>query len=126
MNLRSLIVIFAIAAMPMCLLAQQRENPSVLMPTNADAERFFQLISSDKEKTQWYCEFNASNARVGQDDKQKTALKIEELERKFEMTQMLAEYVALIIGLERLDLSSKEFHRINLVFERLDRLCAKN
>ena len=124
MNLRSIIVIFAIASVPLCSQAQQR---GVSKPTKADAEQVVQIISGDKVKMQQFCELANLEDQMDKADKRKDTKKVEELFHKaLELAQKLGpEYIALIIALEQLDPSSKETQRIGSVLNALDKLCAK-
>jgi len=52
MNLKLIVAISVIAAMPVCAQAQK---PSAANVTKADAENVVKIISGDKAKTRTYC-----------------------------------------------------------------------
>jgi hypothetical protein len=51
MNLKMIVVILVISALPVCAQAQK---PSAAKVTNADAQKVVKMISGDKAKTQTY------------------------------------------------------------------------
>jgi hypothetical protein len=53
MDLKMIVAILAISALPVCAQAQK---PSALKVTNADAQKVVKMISGDKAKTQTYCD----------------------------------------------------------------------
>jgi peptidoglycan hydrolase CwlO-like protein len=124
MNLKLIVAILAIAAVPVCALAQK---PGAAKVTKADAQKVVKLISADKAKTQTYCDIAKLGDQIEQADQKKDNKKIDELSKKMdEMSQKLGpEYVALMDGLQDMDPNSKEGEDIGLTLEALDKLCAK-
>jgi hypothetical protein len=53
MNVKVVVAVLLIAAVPVCAQAQ---SPSVPRVSKGDAEKVATIISSDKVKTQTYCE----------------------------------------------------------------------
>ena len=53
MNLKMIVGILVISALPVCAQAQK---PSAAKVTNADAQKVVKMISGDKAKTQTYCD----------------------------------------------------------------------
>jgi len=53
MNLKVIVAILVIAALPVCAQAQK---PSAAKVTKADAQKVVKMISGDKAKTQIYCD----------------------------------------------------------------------
>jgi hypothetical protein len=126
-NVKRVIVIFAIAAMPLCSQAQQRDNPNMPVPTTADAQRVVQIIGTDKIKTQQFCELVSLEAQIEKAETQADKRKVDELSQKIvELGRKLgSEYFRVLTGLERLDPSSKEVKEITSALDALDELCEK-
>jgi ABC-type transporter Mla subunit MlaD len=122
MNLKSLVAILAIAALPVCAQAQNAPKP-----TKAAAQRVFQIISGDKAKTQTYCDIGKLGEQIEQADEKKDTKKVDELSEKADALskQLGPEFVALMEGLQQLDENSKDGQEIGAVLEGLDKLCGK-
>ena len=58
MKLKLIAAISALAAIPALALAQQSGPPKIPKPTQADAQNVVQIVTSDKVKTQAYCDLN--------------------------------------------------------------------
>ena len=124
MKLRLIAAILVIAAVPVCAQAQK---PSAAKVTNADAQKVLKIISGDKAKTQTYCDILNLGVQIEEADQSKDAKKADELIQKIdELTKKLGpEYLALVDGLQDVDMESEDGQQIGLVLEALDRLCAK-
>ena len=123
MNLK-FVAILVIAAVPVCAQAQK---PSAAKVTNADAQKVLKIISGDKAKTQTYCDILNLGVQIEEADQSKDAKKADELIQKIDdLTKKLGpEYVALVGGLQDVDMESEDGQQIGSVLEALDRLCAK-
>ncbi|MGB8579080.1 MAG: hypothetical protein WCD56_21360 [Pseudolabrys sp.] len=73
MNLKLVVVILAIAAVPVCAQAQK---PSAAMVTKADAQKVVKIISGNKAKAQTYSDINNSVSRSRQPTRKKTAKRL--------------------------------------------------
>jgi ABC-type transporter MlaC component len=62
MNLKLIVAILVIVAVQVCAQAQ---TPSAAKVTKADAQNVLKIISSDKAKTQTYCDFAKLGDRGG-------------------------------------------------------------
>ena len=124
MNLKMIAAILVIAAVPVCAQAQK---PSAAKVTNADAQKVLKIISGDKAKTQTYCDILNLGVQIEEADQSKDAKKADELIQKIdELTKKLGpEYLALVDGLQDVDMESEDGQQIGSVLEALDRLCAK-
>jgi hypothetical protein len=121
MNLKLIVVILVIAAMPMCAEAQTSNSATVTHAQNA-----LKIISGDKAKTRTYCDMTKvfdQIERAGEKDTEKT----DKLYRKMnELAKKLGpDYAALVYGLPRVDPNSQDAQKINSTFGALDKLCAK-
>jgi hypothetical protein len=125
MNPKLLIVaVFVTAAVPVYAQAQK---PSTAKVTTADVQKVVTLISGDKAKTQTYCDIGKLNEQIEEADEKKDVKKTEELSQQIDALgkKLGPEYAALMDGLQQLDPESEDGKKIGLMFEPLDKLCAK-
>jgi hypothetical protein len=123
MNLKMIVAILVIAALPVCAQAQK---PSAAKVTKADAQTVVKMISSNKAKTQTYCDLVKLGDQFQEIDPKDTKKADELNQRMAELAAKLgAEYIALVGGLQDLDPYSKESKEIDLTLDTLDKLCAK-
>jgi hypothetical protein len=123
MNLKVIVAILVIVALPVCAQAQK---PSAAKVTKADAQKVVKMISSDKAKTQTYCDLVKLGDQFQEIDPKDTKKADELNQRMAELAAKLgAEYIALVGGLQDLDPYSKESKEIDLTLDALDKLCAK-
>ena len=125
MNPKLLIVaVFVTAAVPVYAQAQK---PSTAKVTTADVQKVVTLISGDKAKTQTYCDIGKLNEQIEEADEKKDVKKTEELSQQIDALgkKLGPEYAALMDGLQQVDPESEDGKKIGLMFEPLDKLCAK-
>jgi hypothetical protein len=125
MNPKLLIVaVFVTAAVPVYAQAQK---PSTAKVTTADVQKVVTLISGDKAKTQTYCDIGKLNEQIEEADEKKDVKKTEELSQQIDALgkKLGPEYAALMDRLQQVDPESEDGKKIGLMFEPLDKLCAK-
>jgi mevalonate kinase len=124
MNPKLIVAVFVIAAVPVYAQAQK---PSTAKVTAADVQKVVTLISGDKAKTQTYCDIGKLNEQIEEANDKKDIKKTEELSQQIdELGKKLGpEYAALMDGLQEVDPESEDGKKIGLMFEPLDKLCAK-
>ena len=124
MNPKLIVAIFVIAAVPVYAQAQK---PSTAKVTTADVQKVVTLISGDKAKTQTYCDIGKLNEQIEEANEKKDIKKTEELSQQIDALgkKLGPEYAALMDGLQEVDPESEDGKKIGLMFEPLDRLCAK-
>ena len=119
MNLKLVVAILVIAAVPVC--AAQAQKPSAV--TKADAQKVLKIISGNKAKTQIYCDITKLVEQITEGDENETDglyQKIDELAKK-----LGPEYAALVDGLQDIDPESKVGQEIESVLVALQRLCTR-
>ena len=123
MNLKVIVAILVITALPVCAHAQK---PSAAKVTKADAQKIVKMISGDKAKTQTYCDLVKLGDQIEEIDPKDTK-KAEGLNQQMaELAAKLGpEYIALVGGLQEMDPDSKESKEIDSTLDALDKLCAK-
>ena len=124
MNPKLIVAVFVIAAVPVYAQAQK---PSTAKVTAADVQKVVTLISGDKAKTQTYCDIGKLNEQIEEADEKKDVKKTEELSQQIDALgkKLGPEYAALMDGLQEVDPESEDGKKIGLMFEPLDKLCAK-
>ena len=124
MNLKLIIAILLIVALPLCAQAQK---PSAAKVTKADVQKVVKIISGDKAKTQTYCDIGKLNEQIEEADEKKDIKKTEELSQQIDalVKKLGPEYAALMDRLQQVDPESEDGKKIGLMFEPLDKLCAK-
>ncbi|MGA8929634.1 MAG: hypothetical protein WB537_07765 [Pseudolabrys sp.] len=124
MNPKLIAAVFVIAAVPVYAQAQK---PSTAKVTAADVQKVVTLISGDKAKTQSYCDIGKLNEQIEEANDKKDIKKTEELSRQIDALgkKLGPEYAALMDGLQEVDPESEDGKKIGLMFEPLDKLCAK-
>jgi len=125
MNPKLLIVaVFVTAAVPVYAQAQR---PSTAKVTTADVQKVVTLISGDKANTQTYCDIGKLNEQIEEADEKKDVKKTEELSQQIDALgkKLGPEYAALMDRLQQVDPESEDGKKIGLMFEPLDKLCAK-
>jgi ABC-type transporter Mla subunit MlaD len=123
MKLKFIVGMLVIAAMPVCTLAQGAPPKA----TKADAQKVVKMISSDKAKTQTYCDIAKLGDQIGEADAKKDTKKVDELSKQMDdmSTKLGPEYIALMDSLQDVDPTSKDGKDIGAVLDSLDKLCAK-
>jgi hypothetical protein len=96
MNLKVVVAILLVAAVPMYAHAQ---NPRV---SEGDAEKVATIISGDKIKTRAYCDIHKLAKQVTEANEKKDGEKVNELLEEIETLEKTLgpEYVALIEGIQ--------------------------
>ena len=124
MNLKRIVAILLIVAVPLCAQAQK---PTAAKVTKADVQKVVKLISGDKAKIQTYCDIGKLNEQIEEANEKKDIKKTEELSQQIDALgkKLGPEYAALMDGLQEVDPESEDGKQIDLMFEPLDKLCAK-
>jgi len=118
MNLRLIVAILAISAVPIYSQAQTAGTAKL----KADAQKVVKIISSDKRRAQIYCQIAELSDEI---DQEENPTKTEELSQKIDnLEQKLgAEYAMLVGNLKDIDPNSQDAREIGSILEALDRLC---
>jgi hypothetical protein len=124
MNVKVVVAILLIAAVPVYAQAQ---SPSVPRVSKDDAQKVVTIISGDKAKTQTYCDIYKLGEQLEPAYEKRNLKLVDELLQKIEaMEKTLGpEYAALVDGLDQLDPNDKLGAEIMLEFAALNRLCTR-
>ncbi len=127
MNLKLVMAISLIVAIPAAAYAQQKgaPPPKVPKPTIAETQKIVQMISGDKAKVQAYCDIGKLQDQMEQAGKKKDNKTIEALGAKIDglAQQIGPDYVKLMDGLDQVDPNSAEGKQFTAVFDPLDKQC---
>jgi hypothetical protein len=123
MDLKLIIAMLAIAAVPVCARAQQSSTAKL----KAEAHNVVQIISSDKAKTQAYCDLNNLYTQVEAGQQKNDFDTVEALTKQADalIDKLGPEYSKMVEGLEEVDLTSSEGKEIMSILSGLDKLCSK-
>jgi hypothetical protein len=120
MNLRLNVATFVIVTAP--IFAQAQETSTAKM--KEEAQKVVKIISSNKSKTQTYCDLVKVSNQIDQADPNSNADQL--YQRMDELSAKLGpEYIALIGELQDMDPDSEDGKEISSTLGALDKLCAK-
>ena len=123
MKLKLVAAIFALA-IPALAHAQHSSPPK---PTKADAQNVVQIITSDKVKTQAYCDLTKLEGQVEAAAQKNDAKTLEALNKQANalLDKLGPEYFKLMDGLEQVDPKSSEAKEFMSILSELDKRCTK-
>jgi methionine-rich copper-binding protein CopC len=124
MNLKLVAATSGLVAVGALAHAQQSSPQPVPKPTTADAQNVVQIITSDKVKTQAYCDLTKVEGQVRTAEQKNDTKTLEALGKQAEaLTDKLPEYYKLMDGLEKVDPNSSEGKDFMSILSGLDKLC---
>jgi hypothetical protein len=128
MKLKLIAAISALAAIPALGHAQQGSpQPNVPKPTKADVENVVQIVTTDRAKTQAYCDLTKLYDQVEAAQQKNDTKTVETLGKQADalVDKLGPEYSKMIEGLEEVDLTSSEGKELMSILSGLDKLCTK-
>ncbi len=127
MKLKLVAAISALAIPALAHAQQSGQQPNAPKPTKADAQNVVQIITSDKVKTQAYCDFTKLEGQVKAAEQKNDAKTLEALSRQAEslLDKLGPEYFKLMDGLEKVDPKSSEAKEFMSILSELDKRCTK-
>lgn len=125
MKLKVIIAVSALFAMSAFAQAQQGPPPNVPKPTKADVQKVVQIVSSNKAKTQAYCELTKLNEQMAAADQKKDEKTLDALGKQADaLAQKIGpEYIQLMEGLDQVDPNSELGKQLETLFAPIDKLC---
>jgi mevalonate kinase len=126
MKLKLVIAISALIAIPTLAFAQQTPA-KVPKPSKADVQKVVQIVSTDKVKSQAYCDLSKLNDQMMAADQKKDTKALEELGKQADglIDKLGPEYSKMMDGLDEVDENSPEGKEYAAILSGLDKLCAK-
>jgi hypothetical protein len=122
MNLKAIVAVLMIAAVPAFAQAQK---PRV---TKDDAQKVVSIITGDKAKTETYCEIQNLGEQMERAYEKRNLKLVDELLQKIDALEetLGPEYLALIEGLDLIDPEKDKLGaEFMSIFGALDKLCAR-
>ena len=127
MKLKLVAAISALAIPALAYAQQSSPQPTVPKPTKADARNVVQIITSDKVKTQAYCDLTKLEGQVKAVQQNTDPKTVETLTKQAEalIDKLGPEYFKLMDGLEEVDPNSSEAKEFMSILSELDKRCTK-
>jgi hypothetical protein len=124
MNLKLIIAVSALAAMPVVAHAQQGGGKP---PTKADAQKVVNMIKADKAKLDTYCQISKLGDQAQAAAQKKDQKKMDDLNKQADaLGQKIGpDYVKLMAGMDDVNPDSKEGKDLVAVLDSLDAMCPK-
>jgi hypothetical protein len=126
MKIRLVAAIFALVATPALGLAQQGgPAPNGPKPTKADVQKIVQIITSDKAKTQAYCDLNKLYDQMGAAEQKNDSKTAQALDQQADalVGKLGPEYSKVMGGLMQVDPNSNEGKEFMSMLSGLHKLC---
>jgi hypothetical protein len=122
MKLKLVAVIFALAIPALAHAQQGGPQPK---PTKADAQNVVQIITSDKVKTQAYCDIGKLFDQIQVAKENNDSDTIQALGKQVLplVDKLGPEYVKVIEGMDQVDLTSSEGEELLSILSELDKRC---
>ena len=127
MKLKLVATISALAIPALAHAQQSGPRPNAPKPTKADAQNVVQIITSDKVKTQAYCDLTKLEDQVKAVQQNTDTKTVETLTKQAEalIDKLGPEYFKLMDGLEKVDPKSSEAKEFMSILSELDKRCTK-
>jgi len=122
-----LVAAISALAIPALAHAQQSGPQTTPKPTKAEAQNVVQIITSDKVKTQAYCDLNKLEGEVKAADQKNDTKTLEALSKQAKslVDELGPEYFKLMDGLEQVDPKSGEGKEFMSILSELNKACTK-
>ena len=123
-------LVAAISALAIPALAHSQQNgpqPNVPKPTKADAQNAVQIITSDKVKTQAYCDLAKLFDQIQVAREKNDSNTVQALDKQLLplVDKLGPEYAKVIEGMDQVDLTSNEGEELLSILSELDKRCTK-
>ena len=130
MNLKLVIAIAAIAALPAVALAQKGPPPAKGAPkgpTKAEVQKVVNMIKGDKTKLDTYCQIGKLGEQAQAAAEKKDQKKMEDLNKQADAlgAKIGPDYVKLMGNMENVDPESKDGKELIALFDSIDESCPR-
>jgi len=122
-----LVAAISALAIPALAHAQQGPQPNVPKPTKADAQNVVQVVTSDKVKTQAYCDLAKLFDQIQVAREKNDSNTVQALDKQLLplVDKLGPEYAKVIEGMDQVDLTSNEGVELLSILSELDKSCTK-
>jgi hypothetical protein len=120
-------LVAAISALAIPALAHAQQSGQAPKPTKADVQNVVQIITSDKVKTQAYCDLTKLEDQAKTAAEKNDTKPLEAIGKQTEalIDKLGPEYYKLMDGLEQVDPKSSEAKEFMSILSKLDKSCTK-
>ena len=127
MKLKLVAAMSALAIPALAHAQQSGPQPNAPKPTRADVQNIVQIVTSDKVKTQAYCDLTKLEDRVKAIQQNTDTKTVETFIKQAEalVDKLGPEYFKLMDGLEQVDPESSEAKEFMSILSELDKRCTK-
>ena len=127
MKLKLVAAITALAIPALAHAEQSGPQLTVQKPTKADAQSVVEIVTTDKAKTQAYCDLTKLYDQVQAAEQKNDTKTVETLGKQADalIDKLGPEYSKLIDGLEQVDPKSSEAKEFMSILSGLDKLCTR-
>ena len=127
MKLKLVAAISALAIPALAHAQQGGPQPNIPKPTKTDVQNVVQIVTSDKVKTQAYCDLNKLFDQIQVAKKKNDSDTIQALGKQLlpVVDKLGPEYLKVIEGLDQVDLTSSEGNELLSILSELDKRCTK-
>jgi hypothetical protein len=127
MKLKLIAAISALAIPALAQAGQSGPQPTVPKPTKADVQNVVRVVTTDKAKTQTYCDLTKLYDQIQAAEQKEDSNTIQALSKQADalVDKLGPEYYKMIDGLDLVDLTSSEGKEIMSILSGLDKLCTK-
>ena len=127
MKLKLVAAISALAIPALAHAQQGGPQPKVPKPTKADAQNVVQIVTSDKVKTQAYCDLAKLFDQIQVAREKNDSNTVQALDKQLLplVDKLGPEYAKVIDGMDQVDLTSNEGVELLSILSELDKSCTK-
>jgi predicted transcriptional regulator len=118
MNQLLIVAVLTFSTPPLYAQGTQQDTAKL----KADAQKVVSIISSDKAKSQIYCQIADLDDQIDQENDRKKAEALVQKMNGLE-EQLGPEYLALVEATKDVDPNSKEGQEVESIFDKLDESC---
>ena len=127
MKLKLVAAISALAIPAFAHAQQGGPQPNRPKPTKTDVQNVVQIVTTDKVKTQAYCDLTKLYNQIEAAEQKEDSDTIQTLTKQADglVANLGPEYLKVIEGLDQVDLTSSEGKEFMSILSGLDKLCTK-
>ena len=127
MKLKPVAAISALAIPALAHAQQGGPQPNIPKPTKTDVQNVVQIVTTDKVKTQAYCDLTKLYNQIEAAEQKEDSDTIQTLTKQADglVANLGPEYLKVIEGLDQVDLTSSEGKEFMSILSGLDKLCTK-
>ena len=127
MKLKLVAAISALAIPALAHAQQGGPQPNIPKPTKTDVQNVVQIVTTDKVKTQAYCDLTKLYNQIEAAEQKEDSDTIQTLTKQADglVANLGPEYLKVIEGLDQVDPNSSEGEEMLSILSGLEKLCAK-